>query len=141
MVNLKDLVFTEKKLHFKKGSVIFKEQDKDSKKMYFIDSGRVKIVKKVGDSEATLTVLDSGDFFGELALITGNKRVASAIALTDCKLHTMDKETFELSLLNDKKFMRKILETLAFRIEENDLNLKRHIERVSRLSKALTITG
>ncbi len=141
MVNLKDLVFTEKKLHFKKGSVIFKEQDKDSKKMYFIDSGRVKIVKKVGDSEATLTVLDSGDFFGELALITGNKRVASAIALTDCKLHTMDKETFELSLLNDKKFMRKILETLAFRLEETDLNLKRHIERVSRLSKAFNITG
>ena len=141
MVNLKDLVFTEKKLHFKKGSVIFKEQDKDSKKMYFIDSGRVKIVKKVGDSEATLTVLDSGDFFGELALITGNKRVASAIALTDCKLHTMDKETFELSILNDKKFMRKILETLALRIEETDLNLKRHIERVSRLSKTFNATG
>ena len=141
MMNLKDLVFTEKKLHFKKGSIIFKEQDKDSKKMYFIDSGRVKIVKKVGDSEATLTVLDSGDFFGELALITGNKRVASAIALTDCKLHTMDKETFELSLSNDKKFMRKILETLALRIEETDLNLKRHIERVSRLSKTFNITG
>ncbi len=141
MVNLKDLVFTEKKLHFKKGNVIFKEQDKDSKKMYFIDSGRVKIVKKVGDSEATLTVLDSGDFFGELALITGNKRVASAIALTDCKLHTMDKETFELSLLNDKKFMRKILETLAFRLEETDLSLKRHLERISRLSKTFNVTG
>ena len=141
MVNLKDLVFTEKKLHFKKGNVIFKEQDKDSKKMYFIDSGRVKIVKKVGDSEATLTVLDSGDFFGELALITGNKRVASAIALTDCKLHTMDKETFELSLLNDKKFMRKILETLALRLEETDLSLKRHLERISRLSKTFNVTG
>ncbi len=141
MVNLKNLVFTEKKLYFKKGSVIFKEQDKDGKKMYFIDSGRVKIVKKVGDSEATLTVLDSGDFFGELALITGNKRVASAIALTDCKLHTMDKETFELSLLNDKKFMRKILKTLALRLEETDLNLKRHLERISRLSKTFNVTG
>lgn len=141
MGNLKNLVFTEKKLHFKKGNVIFKEQDKDSNKMYFIDSGRVKIVKKVGDSEATLTVLDSGDFFGELALITGNKRVASAVALTDCKLHTMDKATFELSLLNDKKFMRKILETLALRLEETDLNLKRHIERVSRLSKTFNVTG
>jgi CRP-like cAMP-binding protein len=141
MMNLKDLVFTEKKLHFKKGNVIFKEQDEGSKKMYFIDSGRVRIVKKVGDSEATLAILDAGDFFGELALITGNKRVASAVAVTDCKLHTMDKETFELSLSNDKKFMRKILETLAFRIEETDLNLKRHIERVSRLSKTFNITG
>ncbi len=141
MMNLKSLVFTEKKLHFKKGNVIFKEQDEDSKKMYFIDSGRVRIVKKVGDSEATLAILDAGDFFGELALITGNKRVASAVAVTDCKLHTMDKETFELSLSNDKKFMRKILETLALRIEETDLNLKRHIERVSRLSKTFNTTG
>ena len=141
MVNLKNLVFTEKKLHFKQGNVIFKEQDKDCKKMYFIDSGRVRIVKTIGDSETTLAVLDSGDFFGELALITGNKRVASAVALTDCKLHTMDKETFELSILNDKKFMRKILETLAFRIEENDLNLKRHLERISRLSKVFNVTG
>ena len=140
MANLKKLFFTEKKLHFKKGNVIFKEQE-DGKKMYFIDSGRVKIVKKVGDSEPTLTILDSGDFFGELALITGNKRVASAVALTDCKLHTMDKETFESNLLNDKKFMRKILETLAFRLEETDLNLKRHIERISRLSKVFNITG
>ena len=140
MMNLKKLFFSEKKLHFKKGNVIFKEQE-DSKKMYFIDSGRVKIVKKVGDSEAALTILDSGDFFGELALITGNKRVASAVALTACKLHTMDKETFESNLLNDKKFMRKILETLAFRLEENDLNLKRHLERISRLSKVFNITG
>ncbi len=140
MTNLKKLFFTEKKLHFKKGNVIFKEQE-DGKKMYFIDSGRVRIVKKVGDSEATLTILDAGDFFGELALITGNKRVASAVALTDCKLHTMDKETFESNLLNDKKFMRKILETLAFRLEETDLNLKRHIERITRLSKVFNITG
>ncbi len=131
----------QKKLHFKKGTVIFKEQDNDSKKMYFIDSGRVRIVKELGDSEATLTVLDSGDFFGELALITGHKRVASAVALTDCKLHIMDKETFELNLLNDKKFMRKILETLALRLEETDSNLKRHLQRISRLSRIISITG
>ena len=128
MVNLKNLVFTEKKLHFKQGNVIFKEQDKDCKKMYFIDSGRVRIVKKVGDSEVTLTVLDSGDFFGELALITGHKRVASAVALTDCKVHTMDKETFELSIINDKMFMRKILKTLAIRLEETDITLKQHLK-------------
>ncbi len=128
MVSLKNLVYAEINLHFNQGNVIFKEQDKDFKKMYFIDSGRVRIVKKVGDSEVTLTVLDSGDFFGELALITGHKRVASAVALTDCKLHTMDKETFELSIVNDKMFMRKILKTLALRLEETDITLKQHLK-------------
>ncbi len=137
----KSLLYTEKKLHIKEGEVIFEENEEGGKEMYFIDSGRVKIAKKVGDTEATLAILDSNDFFGEMSLITGNKRSASAIAFTDCKLHTMDKETFEFNLSNDKKFMRKILETLAHRLEETDTNLKRHIQRNLRLSKVFNITG
>ncbi len=140
-MNPKSLRYTEKKLHFKGGGIIFKENDEGAKEMYFIDSGRVKIVKKVGDTEATLATLDEGDFFGEMSLISGNKRSASAIAFTDCKLHTMDKETFEYNLSNDIKFTKKILETLAHRLEETDMNLKRHIQRISRLTKVFNVTG
>ena len=89
------LLYTKKKVSFKEGDIIFKENDAECNEMYIIDSGRVKIEKKVGDTEATLTTLDEGGFFGEMSLITGNKRSASAIAFTDCKLHTMDKETFD----------------------------------------------
>lgn len=135
------MLFTKKKLHFKEGDVIFKEEDEGANEMYFIDSGRVKIVKKVGDTEATLAILSPGDFFGELSLITGNKRIASATTLTSCKLHAMDKETFEANLSNNEKFVREILETLAIRLEETDLNLKRHLQRISRLSKVFHITG
>ncbi len=137
----KNLRYTEKKLHFKEGDIIFKEQDEGGNEMYFIDSGRVKIVKKVGDTEATLATLDEGDFFGEMSLISGNKRSATAIAFTDCKVHTMDKETFEYNLSNDIKFTKKILETLAHRLEETDTNLKRHIQRISRLTKVFNVTG
>ncbi len=137
----KSLLYTEKKIHFKEGDFIFKEQDEGGNEMYFIDSGRVKIVKKVGDTEATLAILDADDFFGEMSLITGNKRSATAIAQTDCKVHTMDKETFEYNLTNDIKFMRKILETLAHRLEDTATNLKRHIQRISRLTKVFNVTG
>ncbi len=128
----KDLLYSKKKIHFKEGDIIFKEDAEDCKEMYVIDSGRVNIVKKVGDTDATLTTLDEGDYFGEMSLITGNKRSASAIAQTNCKLHTMDKETFEFNLSNDINFMRQILETLAHRIEDTDTNLKRHILRSAR---------
>ena len=140
-MDLKSLRYTERKLHIKEGDIIFKEQDEGGNEMYFIDSGRVKIVKKVGDTEATLAILDADDFFGEMTLITGNKRSASAIAHTDCKIHTMDKETFEYNLSNDIKFTKKILETLAHRLEETDTNLKRHIQRISRLTKVFNVTG
>jgi CRP-like cAMP-binding protein len=140
-MNPKSLRYTEKKLHFKEGNIIFKENDEGAKEMYFIDSGRIKIVKKIGDTEATLATLDEGDFFGEMSLISGNQRSATAIAFTDCKVHTMDKETFEYNLSNDIKFMRRILETLTRRLEETDTNLKRHIQRISRLTKVFNVTG
>ncbi|MHC4139848.1 MAG: Crp/Fnr family transcriptional regulator [Planctomycetota bacterium] len=140
-MDTKGLLYTKQKVLFKEGEVIFKEDDEGGKEIYFIDSGRVKIVKKVGDMEATLAVLDSDNFFGEMTFITGNKRSASAIALTDCKLHSMDKETFKFNLSNDSTFMWKILETLAHRLEDTDTNLKRHIQRIARLSKVFNVTG
>ncbi len=140
-MDTKGLLYTRKKIHFKEGDIIFNEDEEDCKEMYVIDSGRVSIVKKVGDTDTTLATLDEGDFFGEMSLITGSKRSASAIAHTKCKLHTMDKETFESNLSNDINFMRQILETLAHRLEATDTNLKRHIQRSARLSKVFNVTG
>lgn len=140
MIHLKNLIFSNEKVSFKKDAVIFREEE-EGKEMYFIDSGRVKIVKKVGDTEGILATLNPGDFFGEMALITGNTRTAAAIALTDCKLRVMDKKTFDSNLVNDKIFMRKILETLAHRLEETDLNLKRYVQRVLRLSQVFKVYG
>ncbi len=140
-MSTKDLLYTNKKIVFKEGEVIFKEEEDGGMEMYVIDSGRVNIVKRVGDTDVTLTTLDEGDFFGEMSLITGSKRSASAVAQTKCKLHTMDKETFEFNLSKDINFMRQILETLAHRLEATDTNLKRHIQRSARLSKVFNVTG
>ncbi len=131
------LKYTRKKIHFKEGDFIFKENEEDCKEMYVITSGRVNIVKKVGNTEATLTTLDEGNYFGEMSLITGNKRSASAIAQTDCKLYTMDKETFEFNLSNDITFMRKILEALTHRLEATNRSLKLNIQRNTRLFKSI----
>ncbi len=71
----KGLLYTKKKVVFKEGDIIFRENEEDCKEMYIIDSGRVNIVKKVGDTDITLTTLDEGDFFGEMSLITGSNEV------------------------------------------------------------------
>ncbi|MBM4053425.1 MAG: cyclic nucleotide-binding domain-containing protein [Planctomycetes bacterium] len=139
-MSIKKSLFSKETHRFKKDDIIFNEHD-EGNEMYFIDSGRVKIIKKFGDNEGILTILDAGDFFGEMSLITGNKRTASAIALTDCKLRVMDKKTFEENLSNDTQFAKKLLETLALRIEETDLNLKRHVQRIMRLSQVFKVYG
>ncbi len=80
-MNIKDLVLTKQNLHFEKGDVIFNEQD-EKDEMYLIDSGEIQIVKTIGDVDVNIASLSTGDFFGEMTLITGSRRVASAIAFT-----------------------------------------------------------
>ncbi len=133
-MNTKDWVFTRKNLHFKKGDVIFNERD-EGEEMYFIVSGEIQIVKTIDDINVNLASLRSGDFLGEMALITGSRRVASAIAFTDCNLHVMDKETFLSNITNSKEFVNRVLASLACRLEETDLSFTLLFKLISKSSK------
>ncbi len=130
----KDWVFTKKNLHFKKDDVIFDERD-EGEEMYFIASGEVQIVKTIDDVNVNLASLSSGDFLGEMALITGSRRVASAIASTDCDLHVMDKDTFITNITNSRDFVNRVLASLACRLEETDLSFTHLFKIVSKSSK------
>ncbi len=135
-MNTKDLVFTRKNLHFKEGDVIFNEQD-EGEEMYLIDSGEVKIVKTIDDVVVNISYrnLSAGDIFGEMSLITGSRRVASAIAFTDCNLHVMEKEAFMSNISTNWDFANRILVTLARRLEETDLGVALFSKLISESSK------
>lgn len=73
---------TEQK--FRAGSTIFREGDAGDA-LYIVLEGRVRISKFIpGVGEEALTVLDRGDFFGEMALIDDKPRSA------DAKAHEID---------------------------------------------------
>jgi CRP-like cAMP-binding protein len=135
-MNIEDLVFTRKNIHFKEGEVIFNEQE-EGEEMYLIDSGEVKIVKTIDDVVVNIAYLNlsSGDIFGEMSLITGGRRVASAIAFTDCNLHAMDKKAFTSNITNNSDFANMVLMTLASRLEEIDLGFALFFKLVSESSK------
>ena len=63
---------------FPAGAVIFEEGDPGSR-MYVIQSGEVRILKRVGAREITLARLGAGEAFGEMALLEGQPRSATAI--------------------------------------------------------------
>ncbi len=133
-MNIKDLVLTKENLHFEKGDTTFNEQDK-KEEMCFIESGEIKIMKIIGDVDVNIAYLSAGDFFGEMTLITGSRRVASAIAFTDCNLHVMDKEAFMSNIANNRDFVSRILVTLAHRLEETDLSFTLLFKLISKSSK------
>ena len=103
--------------------------------MYFIESGEIKIMKIIGDVDVNIAYLSAGDFFGEMALITGSRRVVSSLAITDCNLHVMDKEAFMSNIANNRDFVSRILVTLAHRLEETDLSFTLLFKLISKSSK------
>jgi CPA1 family monovalent cation:H+ antiporter len=71
--------------------------------MYFIASGATSVILDSGDVE-----LGSGDFFGELSLITGQPRNADVKALGYCKLLALRARDFNLLLQQDEGLKARI---------------------------------
>ena len=70
---------------FKKGELIVKEGESGNC-MYVIVSGSVRVFHDSGGKSFKLANLQTGDFFGELALVDPFPRSASIIAEEDCQL-------------------------------------------------------
>jgi len=73
--------------------------------VFYIQEGKVRltVVSKIG-KEATLGILNTGDFFGEGALAGQSMRMGSATALTDCEVRRIDKKAMMLALHREHTF-------------------------------------
>ena len=78
-------------------------------KMYFIRTG---VVEVLGDNGEVATTLSDGAHFGEICLLTEDRRVASIRAVTICDLFSLSKANFQ-SLLDEFPEMRCTFETVA----------------------------
>jgi CPA1 family monovalent cation:H+ antiporter len=85
---------------------ILKKGDKGDS-MYFIASGAARVA--IGDGGVEL---GSGDFFGELALLTGQPRSADVISLGFCRLLQLSARDFR-SLLDGDPALKSRIETVA----------------------------
>lgn len=88
----------------KKGEVLFSKDDK-SDYMYIIFTGSIFIKK--GNKEISL--LNGHDFFGEAGVVTNQPRMASAIAVEDCTLLQISKESFKTIISTYPSIARSIL--------------------------------
>lgn len=80
-------------LHYAAGeSIIVEGAAGDS--FFVIDRGEVQVTKRWGAERRNLARLMEGQFFGEMALLTGEERSASVVAATDVDLFSIDKAAF-----------------------------------------------
>ncbi|MXE85817.1 cyclic nucleotide-binding domain-containing protein, partial [Escherichia coli] len=58
------------------------EEGTTGRELYVVLNGKVEIAKLVGGRKAVIITLGKGEFFGEMAVIDGSARSATAIAAT-----------------------------------------------------------
>ena len=78
---------------FAKEQTIFAQGD-SSDAVFYIRKGEVRltVVSKTG-KEATIGILNEGNFFGESCLTGQSLRLCSATAMTDCSVMKIDKKS------------------------------------------------
>ena len=100
--------------------IIFREGD-PGRHMYVILEGNVEIRKRTGEKTTrSMITLKKGDIFGEMAVVEGKGRSATAIAATDCRLLRLDEEAFYDLVQKNPDFAVKMIKTLSSRLRNAD---------------------
>jgi len=79
---------------FWSGDIIYFE-NRTGDTMYFIESGQVERSVSSPTGPVGLETLEQGDFFGEMALLTGKPHIATARVITECALWALKKTDFD----------------------------------------------
>ena len=133
-------------VHVKQGEYLFKEGD-EADYMYLIHKGKVLINKMVKAVEEKIQVLEEGEFVGEMAIIDSMPRSANAVALEDCELIKMNKDSFENNIRNNPQMSFTFIQTLSKRIRDTNELVSELADKTRMLSffneimKELLISG
>jgi CRP/FNR family transcriptional regulator, cyclic AMP receptor protein len=100
---------------FPKNQTIFSQGD-SADAVFYIKEGKVKltVVSKSG-KEATIGILNKGDFFGEGCLTGQPLRLCSAAAMTDCSVMKIDKKSMVDVLHREPAFSKMFVAYLLAR--------------------------
>jgi CRP/FNR family cyclic AMP-dependent transcriptional regulator len=128
---------------FRAGEVLFREGE-SGEEMFVIQSGVVRITKRVGGEERPLATLGRGEFIGEMAILNEKPRTATATVVEDAKLLVIGAKTLEMMISKNSEIALRLVKKLARRLDSADelvqillnpdpearvmLGLKRHAE-------------
>ena len=88
--------------------------------MFVVQSGRVEVLQATAAGEQHLAFLETGDFFGEMAVFEKETRSATVRASGESRVLKVDKKTLLRRIKEDPLLAVNLLQTMSRRIR--DLN-------------------
>lgn len=117
-------VFEKYKVRCRKGEQVFAEGDLGHE-MFIIQTGKVRIYKTIDGFDQTLTVLEKGDFFGEMSVLEGMPRSASAEVEEDCELIKINSANFVAMIRSNVEIAIRIMRKLSLRLREANVQIEK----------------
>lgn len=113
---------------YEDGQCIFAEGDV-GRDLYIVQSGEVKILKKVQDQKVELATFNKGDFFGDMALLQSIPRYAAAHAAGPTRLLILKPAGFLLKIRRDPTFAFEMLQQMSLRVKVSNDRVIELIEK------------
>jgi CRP-like cAMP-binding protein len=113
---------------FLMGDIIFSEGEIGTE-MFIIQSGAVEIFKKIGGRQKVLSILEKGDFFGEMSVLEDHPRTASARAKTDVEVVRINQTTFDQMIRGNTEIAVRMLRKFSRRLRETTSLLEEALGR------------
>lgn len=101
-----------------KGQYLFKAGDK-AEAAYVVAAGCIGIFRNIDGKNSPVGRIRKGEFFGEMAIIDGSDRRATAVALEDTTLSLVSKELLEEKMAASDKLIRSVMLTSIHNLRES----------------------
>jgi CRP-like cAMP-binding protein len=106
-------------VHFGRGEKLI-EQGEDGESMFILVAGKADVLVHHSGAQTQVASLKPGDCFGEMSLLTGEKRSATVVAMTDCEVVEIGKPVLAKSLKENPLLLAMLSEMLAKRRMETE---------------------
>lgn len=114
---------------YKDTEVIIKQGDQGDC-MYIIQDGLVEIVKETNRGDVLLALRGKGEFFGEMAIFEQEVRMATARAVGEARVLTIDKKNLIRRVNEDPSLAFHLVQTMSSRIRELSTEVTNHVTQL-----------
>lgn len=116
---MSDPLFARFGREYQPGDVLFREGE-SGEVMFVIQSGAVRITKEVGGEAKSLAVLGPGEFLGEMAILNGKPRTATATVVETTRCLVIEAKTLESMVARNAEIALRLIKKLAKRLDSAD---------------------
>lgn len=122
-----------------KGQRLFKEGD-PAVAAYVVAAGCIGIFRMVDGKNSPVARIRKGEFFGEMAILDGSPRRATAVALEDTTLSLVSKENLEEKMAASDKLIQMILRTSVLNLRTAHDNYTQRARSLQDMLKTISLS-